>query len=138
MNTLESMVRLGGALHFAVLIASGLVPRALDWRRNLALLHPFLRRLFWVYGAFIVLTIISFGLLALLFAPRLTSGDSLGRAVAAVIAVFWFARLGVQLFVFDARPFLTNFFYKAGYHALTLVFILFVVVFGLVAFGVRF
>lgn len=137
MNTTESMVRLAGALHFAVLIASALVPRALDWKRNLSLLHPFLRKLFWVYGVFIVLTIISFGLLAVFFPSRLASDDSLGRAIAGVIAIFWLARLSVQFFVFDPEPFLTNWFYKVGYHTLTLVFILFVIVFGSAALGFR-
>jgi hypothetical protein len=137
MKTLELLVRCAGALHFVVLIASALTPRALDWRQNLAVLHPFLRKLFWVYGAFIVLTIVSFGTLSLVFAARLASGDELGRALAAVIALFWLARLGVQLFVFDARPFLTTWFYKAGYHALTFVFVVLALVFGGAALGVR-
>ena len=38
------------------------------------------------------------------------------------IALFWGARLAVQLAVFDAKPFLTNGWLKAGYHGLTLVF----------------
>ena len=138
MKTLEISLRCAGLLHFAILLASALTPRALDWRSNLASLHPFLRRLFWVFGAFIVLVIVSFGVLTLLFAPRLASGDELGSALAAVIAVFWLARLGVQLFVFDARPFLTNWFYRTGYHALTLVFILFVIVFGAAALRIHF
>jgi hypothetical protein len=137
MKTLELWVRCAGGLHFVVLIASALTPRALNWRQNLAVLHPFLRKLFWVYGAFIVLTVVSFGTLSLVFAPRLASGDELGRALAAVIALFWLARLSVQLFVFDARPFLTTWFCKAGYHALTFVFIVLAIVFGGAALGVR-
>jgi len=138
MKELELTLRCAGALHFAVLIASALTPGALDWRRNLALLHPFLRRLFWVYGAFIVLVILSFGTLTIAFARQLAEGDGLSRGFAGMVAVFWFARLGAQLFVFDARPFLTNWFYKAGYHALTIVFLVFVLVFGWAAMGVRF
>ena len=137
MKTLEISLRFAAALHFAVLIASALTPGALDWKSNLATLHPFLRKLFWVYGGFIVLVIVSFGTLTMLFARQLVEGDGLSRGFAAMVAVFWLARLGVQLFVFDARPFLTNWFYKAGYHALTLVFIVFVLVFGWVAMGDR-
>ena len=137
MKSLELSLRCAGLLHFAVLLASALTPKALDWHSNLASLHPFMRRLFWVYGSFIVLVIVSFGTLTILFATRLASGDELGRALAAVIAIFWLARLGVQLFVFDARPFLTNGFYKTGYHALTLIFILFVIVFGTAALRIH-
>jgi hypothetical protein len=124
---------IGGLLHFLVLIASALTPRVLDWRANLAALHPFLRRLFWVYGCFIVLVIISFGVLTLFHSDELASGRALSRSVCAMIALFWLARLGVQFFVFDARPFLTTTFLRLGYHGLTLLFAALVVIYGLAA-----
>ncbi len=133
MNHLETVLKIAGSLHFALLLASGLTPHALDWRRNLAALHPFLRRLFWVYGSFIVLVIIAFGMLTLLHAGEMAGGSPLGRSLCLFIAIFWLARLLVQLFVFDARPFLVNWFYKCGYHSLTIVFVFFVVVYGIAA-----
>ena len=133
MNDLETFLRIGGCLHFAVLVASALTPTALDWRGALAPLHPFLRRLFWVYGAFIVLVIISFGTLTLVFTPEMSGGTPIGRGLCLFICIFWLARLGVQLFVFDARPFLTTSLYKYGYHGLTFIFIYFSVVYGISA-----
>ena len=112
----------GGLLHFVILIASAVTPRVLDWRTNLATLHPFLRRLFWVYGGFIVLVIISFGTLTLLRVDELAAAAPLARSVCAMIAMFWLARLTVQFFVFDARPFLTTTFRRVGYHGLTVLF----------------
>jgi hypothetical protein len=135
MSHLETLLRIGGCLHFGILLASASTPRALDWRKNLAPLHPFLRRLFWVYGAFIVLVIISFGTITLLHSHELAAGTPLARALCAFIAIFWFARLMVQFFVFDARPFLTNWFYKIGYHSLTFVFLYFTIVYALAALG---
>lgn len=126
-----------GLLHFAVLVASALTPRVLDWRTNLAMLPPFLRRLFWVYGAFIVLVIISFGVLTLLNADELASGAALSRSVCAMIALFWLTRLGVQFFVFDARPFLTTAFLRLGYHGLTLLFTALVFIYGCVALNLH-
>jgi hypothetical protein len=134
MNNLQTFLKIGGYLHFAILFASALVPQALDWRKNLAMLHPFLRKLFWVYGTFIVLVIIAFGLLTLGHSGELAAGTPLGRGLALFICAFWLARLLVQIFVFDARPFLTNWFYKLGYNGLTLVFIYFVTVYGIAAF----
>ena len=119
---MKTWLIIGGLLHLVVLIASALTPRVLDWRTSLAALHPFLRRLFWVYGCFIVLVIISFGVLTLLHANELASGATLSRSVCAMIAIFWLARLGVQFFVFDARPFLTTTSLRVGYHGLTLLF----------------
>lgn len=130
---MKSLLIIGGLLHFVILIASGLTPRLLDWRGNLATLHPFLRRLFWVYGGFIVLMIISFGTLTLFKADELTSATPLARSVCAMIAIFWLARLGVQFFVFDARPFLTTAFRRVGYHGLTFLFSALVFIYGCVA-----
>jgi len=127
---MKLLLQLGGALHFAILIASALTPRVLDWRTNLAPLNPFLRRLFWVYGFFIVLVIVSFGTITLVHAEALASGAPLARSLCAVIAIFWLARLAVQFFVFDARPFLTNTLLRFGYHSLTLAFIALVLIYG--------
>ena len=134
---MKSLLILGGLLHFVILIASALTPRLLDWRTNLAVLHPFLRRLFWVYGVFIVLVIISFGTLTLFRTDELASATPLARAVCAMIALFWLARLAVQFFVFDARPFLTTAFRRLGYHGLTFLFSALVFIYGCVALNLH-
>ena len=130
MKPIELLLRVAGGLHFAILTASALVPTVLDWRHELAKIHPFFRRLFWVYGGFIVITIIGFGIITLLDARQMANGDFTARLLCGFIAVFWAARLAVQLFIFDARPFLTNWFLKAGYHGLTVVFLYFTAVYG--------
>ena len=127
---LENSIRLGGAVHFAILLASAQVPRALDWRGQLALLSPFLRRLFWVYGGFIVLVIVGFGSLSLGSSGEMAAGTPLARALCGFIAIFWLARLGIQLWVFDARPYLTTWFYRWGYRALTLAFVYLTLAYG--------
>lgn len=123
MNTNETLILIGGGLHFLTLIASAMVPKTLDWRGELAKLIPFLRTLFWVYGAFIVLTILAFGIISLVNYKVMAAGESLeARSICTFIAVFWGARLVVQLFFFDASEYLTNRFLKVGYHSLTLTF----------------
>jgi hypothetical protein len=134
---MKSLLLAGGALHFVILIASTLTPRVLDWRANLAALHPFLRRLFWVYGSFIVLVILSFGTLTLFHANELASGVPLARSICAVIAIFWLARLAVQFFVFDAKPFLTTTFRRIGYHGLTLLFAALVFIYSCAALNLH-
>ena len=134
---MKTLLLIGGLLHFVILIASALTPRVLDWRSNLAMLHPFLRRLFWVYGSFIVLLILSFGIVTLFHADELASGASFSRAVCAIIAIFWLARLAVQLFLFDARPFLTTPFLRFGYHGLTFLFTALVFIYGSAALNLH-
>lgn len=90
--TLQNALLLAGLGHFAILSASALVPRVLDWETVLKPLPPFLRTL------------------------------------------FWGARLFVQLFVFDAWPYLTNVWLKIGDHLLTLTFVVFVSVYAFATF----
>lgn len=127
---MKNLLLLAAVLQLSILVASALVPRVLDWRANLAALHPFLRRLFWVYGSFIVLVIIAFALLTFRHAGAMAAGDPVARSLCLFIAIFWAARLFVQFAVFDARPFLTNWFYKLGYHGLTLIFTALVLLYG--------
>jgi hypothetical protein len=127
---MKTLLQIAAALQLSILLASALVPRVLNWRRNLAGLHPFLRKLFWVYGAFIVLVIIGFATLTFLNAQSLANGSSLARSLCGFIALFWAARLFVQLSIFDPRPFLTNAARRLGYHALTIIFGALVLIYG--------
>jgi hypothetical protein len=131
---LTTLIFIGGVLHFGILLASAAVPQALDWKKSLQRLDPLLRQLIWVHGVFIVLVIIGFGLLSLMFSHQLASGASLARGVCLFIALFWGARLAVQLFLFNAKPHLTSVWLKIGYHALTPVFAFHTVVYTLAAF----
>jgi hypothetical protein len=127
---MKTLLQIAAGLQLLILIASAQVPRVLDWRRNLAGLHPFLRKLFWVYGVFILLVIIAFATLTFLHTDAMAAGEPVARSLSTFIAIFWAARLLVQLVVFDARPFLTNWFYKLGYHALTVIFAALVFIYG--------
>jgi hypothetical protein len=120
--TLTTLLILAGVCHFGILIASALVPRALDWRGELARISPLSRHVVWTHGVFIVLTIVAFGLITVVNAPALAAGTALARWFCGFVAVFWLSRLFVQVFLFDAKPYLTNGFLKLGYHGLTVVF----------------
>jgi hypothetical protein len=74
--------------------------------------------------------IVSFGTLTLVYGDELASGAAFPRAVCAIIAIFWLARLAVQFFVFDAKPFLTTTFLRIGYHGLALLFTALVFIYG--------
>jgi hypothetical protein len=131
----EVLLRVGGVLQLGILLASALVPGVLRWRTELRSLSPLSRQLIWVHGAFIVLVIVSLGLVSLVEAEPLADGSLLARTVCGFIAVFWGARLAIQFFVFDGRPYLTHWFLKIGYHALTATFLYLTVVFALAAYG---
>jgi len=127
---MKLLLQLAAAVQSLILIASASTPRVLDWRKNLAVLHPFLRRLFWVYGVFVVMVIIAFAVLTFRHADAMAAREPVARSLCLFIAIFWGVRLLVQFAIFDARPFLTNWFYKTGFHALTIIFAFLTFVYG--------
>lgn len=132
---LENLLRFAGVVQLGILVASALTPGVLDWPTQLAALPRLLRQLIWVHGAFIVLVIVGFGLLALTEAPLLADGSRLGRSVCGFISLFWLSRLGVQFLMFDATPYLDRLYLAIGYRGLTLSFAYLAIVFGWAALG---
>jgi hypothetical protein len=116
------LLQIAGVPHLGLICAGLLMPRAVNLRQHLAALPPFIRRLFWVYYTFIGLCLVGFGLITVTFAGTLAAGGGLARAVCAFLAVFWTIRLVAAAFVFDVRPYLTNLFWRLGYHATNVVF----------------
>ena len=81
-------------------------------------------------GGYLVLNILCFGCISILLRSELASGTTLARAFCGYIALFWAIRLVIQLFFFDAKPYLRNWFLTTGYHGLTLVFVYHTLVYG--------
>jgi hypothetical protein len=131
---LAPLIFYAGIGQLCVLVASALVPLRLNWKSSLRELPTLHRQLFWVYGGYVVLSIVSLGLICLFNADELARGSGLARAICAYAAVFWGVRLSLQSFL-AAREFTTTWWLKAGYHVLTVLFASFTVIFGWAALG---
>ena len=132
-STLALLLRVAGVLHLGLLCAGLMMPGVVDLRSHLASLPSFIRRLFWVYYAFIGLCLVSFGLLTFTMAGTLAAGLPLARAICLFLAAFWTLRLVAATFIFDLRPYLTNVYRRVGYHATNLVFVYLPVIYLLAA-----
>lgn len=99
---------LAGCGHFLVLCASFQVPHRLGWFEELQHLRPFNRKLFWVYGGFIVGMIISFGVLLLRLHPHIMAKETGALHVCGFAGLFWTARIVVDSLVFDHRDWPTG------------------------------
>jgi hypothetical protein len=127
--TLSQWIFVAGIGQFGVLTASALVPWRLDWRHALRTLPRLHRQMYWVYGGYVALSIVAFGVLSLMNAPDLAGGTPLARGVCAYIAVFWGLRLMLQA-VFAAGEYLTRWWMRAGYSLLTMMFAAFTLIYA--------
>jgi hypothetical protein len=116
-------LQIAAVLHFGLLWAGLTMPRAVKLRQHLATLPPFIRSLFWVYYTFIGSCLVGFGALTWFAANAMAAGEPVARALAIFLALFWCSRLLAGAFIFDVRPYLTNWFYRLGNAAINLVFV---------------
>lgn len=130
--TLADVIRVAGAGQLSILIASSLVPFRLNFRRDLASLPTLHRQLYWTYGGYVVMGIVTLATISLACADELAAGSRLARAVCIYGALFWGIRLSLQA-VLDAKPHLTAWWLTAGYHTLTPLFLFFTAVYGYAA-----
>ncbi len=126
---LATTIFYAGIGQLGVLVASSLVPVRLDWKTTLSPLPHLVRQLFWVYGGYVVLSIISLGVICIVNSEELASGSRLARSFCAYAAIFWGVRLSLQPFL-AAKPFLTKWWLRGGYHLLSVLFVSFTVVLG--------
>ena len=132
-TVLARLIFVAGVGQLGVLIASALVPFRLNWREELRGLSRLHRQMYWVYGGYVVLSIVAFAALSIFNARELASGSGLARGFCAYVAVFWGIRVGLQA-VFDVKEHLTAWWLKAGYFVLTVMFTVFTIVYAWAAF----
>jgi len=132
-STLTMLLQIAAILHLGLISAGASMPKAVSLRSHLATLPVFIRRLFLVYYLFIGLILFGFGTLTFLFAGQMAAGEPVARALCILLVAFWSLRLIAMAFIFDVRPYLTNWFYRLGYQAINLIFVYLLVVYAFTA-----
>ncbi len=113
---LFSLALWAAALGHFILPAAGLqIPYRFHWKNDLAKLHPFNRKLMWVYLFFITFVILAFGTLTLAFHEMFLRGDPLALGLATFIGLFWLARVLVDFFYFDSREWPVGNYFVLGH-----------------------
>lgn len=126
---LANLIFFAGIAHLCILAASALVPFRLNWRKELRSLSRLHRQMYWVYGGYVVLSIVAFGLISIFNFRELASGSGLARGFCLYVAIFWGVRILLQ-WVFDVKEHLTAWWLRFGYHGLTVVFAFLTVVYA--------
>jgi hypothetical protein len=116
------LLKFAALAHVGLIAAGALMPGATGLWKHVATLPPFPRALFRTYYAFIGLCLFGFGIGSWVLAEHLASGTTLARAACGFLACFWLLRLIAAAFVLDVRPYLTNGWWRLGYHATSVVF----------------
>ena len=99
---METHLKATGVLLILLALIHVVFPKHFHWREELARLSLLNRQVMVVHTFFIALAVFLMGLLCLT-SPTELSGTPLGKRVALGLAVFWLARLLIQLFGYSSE-----------------------------------
>jgi len=121
--------------HLVVLIASLQVPARLGWKEDLPKLTRFNQKVFWVYGFYILLCIVSFAILTWRLHDAFMTGDLAARWLAGFIAVFWTLRILVDVAWYDHHDWPAGNSLVVGHGLVTSLFCVLAAVYWAAAFS---
>jgi hypothetical protein len=98
---MKELIWFAGAVHVGIVLANIPLPGRLRVRERLAGVPRFLRQIFYVHWAYIVIVVGLFGVLCFGFAADLAGASGLGRFLSGFMAGFWLLRIGLQVFYYD-------------------------------------
>ena len=125
------LIQCSGVLLILLAIAHLFFPKPFHWKEELSRLSLLNRQIFLVHCFFIALVLMIFGCLCLFYTEQLLQNTPLSHAVLAGMAMFWFARLIIQLFVYDSKLWRGNRFRTVVHYLFTAFWISLVLVYTL-------
>jgi hypothetical protein len=100
--TLAMNLRIVGVMLMALGLSHMFFNRYFGWERELEQVSLLTRQIFFVHTFFIGLGVMMAGAGSLFYAGARLRAGALSRAILAGMVFFWFCRLFVQIFVYDA------------------------------------
>ncbi len=108
--------------NLVILIASVQAPARLGWKQDIPKLTRFNRKIFWVYGFYIVFCIVGFAVLTWNLQDAFLAGEKAARWLAGFIALFWTVRVAIDFVWYDYRDWPRGNAFVAGHALLTSLF----------------
>ncbi len=103
MSAMHWHLKIAGAGLLCLFVVHSLLPLRFSWKKELGAVSLLTRQVFFVHHFFIGLTVVMMGVVSLFFTAILVQPNLPARVVLFGLCLFWFARLVVQLFVYDSR-----------------------------------
>jgi len=127
---IQHLIFLAGIGQICLAAGSVVIPKLLNWGKEMAKVQPLIKQIFYTYACYILVFNFSFGLLSVFVHADLTDGSRLATLVSGFIAVYWISRVGIQFFYFDRANFPTSGWHKLGEGVLVTLFFFFSAVYS--------
>jgi len=122
---LKILIFISGIGHIVLAASSLVIPKLLNWKKELNDLQPLLRQMFWTYAAYILVINFCFGIVSVFGVSELLNKSFLAKSVTLFISVYWWARVFIQFFYFDKSQAPKGILFSIGEYALIASFVFF-------------
>lgn len=124
-SILNTLIFISGILHIVLGVGSSIIPKVLQWNKELTNVQPLIRQMFWTYAAYILVINLCFGLVSIFGTDELLNHSFLAKSITFFIGMYWFTRIGIQFFYFDKTAAPKGLIFTVGEIALVALFVLF-------------
>ncbi len=124
-DTLKILIIWCGIAHIILSFSSLIIPKALNWKKELEPLQPLLRQMFWTYAGYILGINLCFGIVSIAGSGDLLNQSFLAKSITLFIGVYWLTRVLIQFFYFDKTNAPKGLFFTLGEIGLVALFVLF-------------
>ena len=94
------VLQFAGIILLCITSANFFAPKKMRWSVNLEKTEPVFRQVFIVHCVFLLACVVAMALVCIIF-PQQLLAEPLGRLMLGFMAVFWLARVFVQLFYYE-------------------------------------
>ena len=129
LELLRVLILVCGVGHIVLSLGSVTIPMLLNWKKELKVLQPLLRQMFWTYAAYILVINFCFGLVSILGPDELLNKSFLAKSLTAFISLYWVARVFIQFFYFDRTHAPKGLIFTLGEIGLVALFVVFTLVY---------
>ncbi|MCE3228923.1 MAG: hypothetical protein K0S32_3474 [Bacteroidetes bacterium] len=131
---LKILLIISGVCHILLVAGSLLIPKLLNWKKELNVLPTLFKQMFWTYAGYILVINLCFGIISIIGTDELLNKSLLAKSICVFIGVYWLTRILIQFFYFDRTSAPKGMIYTLGEIALVLGFLVFTIIYFLAFF----
>jgi hypothetical protein len=131
---LKILLIISGVCHILLVAGSLLIPKLLNWQKELNVLPTLFKQMFWTYAGYILVINLCFGIISIIGTDELLNKSLLAKSICVFIGVYWLTRILIQFFYFDRASAPKGMIYTLGEIALVLGFLVFTIIYFLAFF----
>lgn len=102
-SNLYLLLKIAGLGQIILGVVSLAIPKLMGWKKELGVLRPLIKQMFWTYAGYIFFINVFWGIISFVAPDELLNRSLLASSLTFFIAIYWGARIVIQFLYFDRK-----------------------------------